>query len=775
MKRVLKTIPLAMVVVWGVSGCSTTRQHVKSSAEQRADCMKGDAQACVILGERARAGHQGQKVDVGQARDFLKRACEAGSARGCAILGDWYNRNEWGLRKRGEAPELLDKGCQGREPVACLRLGERYYFGDDVTQDRVRAQQLMAQARSAAIARCEAGDGEACDLMVGMSLWGFGARADRGETQRFTLQACALGQMGRCLALAQMNYDVEAAAKKGRVIAQRACDDGRAEACFELGRAVQWGADGAQDLVAARGLFERGCRQGSAGACDALAEFFRLKLGGEASVEQREGAEASLQAVLEAACEQGHGRSCDELGDWLSQREEASAHLRARAAYLKACKQGWDFSCNRLARLWEKGIGGDADASKKAVFEDLERRHDAVRCRAGNSRVCQWLSLELGVNKVLSELEEMEREASGEAGGTELEQGAEVLEPSAIKALAFAMDQDACEERGVLSSCVSFAFDLKDTEQERAAAILSQTCDRGYVIACTSLYEMSEDEAVKRASAEKACELNYTLGCRQLIELKPDEADVLTEKLCRQGDLKRCRELGAERLIEQATLNCHRGMYSVCHEVAKAYEEHQPEGWEERATRFDWLGCEGLNDERACARFEPESAQENDGEPPLKGSADEPPSQEKEPEAPPCGPLRFDLVSGQLNGLSPDASQEQVKAALPCFTGDTRDGSKYNYGGGVFYLKHDFFYYTGRDFIEVRGAFKGQVEPALLGMPIDAAIGQFGPGESIKGVPDATLFSTSYGCLRLHVSDKVVTKAAAHMQSCADLKAWYHN
>lgn len=768
MKRVLKTIPLAMVVVWGVSGCSTTRQHVKSSAEQRADCMKGDAQACVILGERARAGHQGQKVDVGQAREFFKRACEAGSARGCTILGAWYDLNDWGFKRRDEAPALLDKGCQGGEPEACMRLGVRHYFGDGVTKDRARAQQLSEQARSSAIARCEAGDGEACSLMVVMSVKGFGARADQGERFRYAQKACALGSMKQCRTLAQMHQEVEDSAASGRAVAQRACDDGRAQSCFELGLAARWGVGGAQDLVEARKLFERGCQQGSAEACEAWTEFLKLQLGGEASPEQLEIAEEAHEASLEGACEQGHGRSCDDLGDWLVAREAPSAHVRARAAYLKACKLGCGASCLSLAGLWKEGIGGDVDASKEAAFKASERRNDAVKCRAGLSRVCRLLNIALEMNQLFKELEEMKRDATGESGDSEQSTGEEALDPDAIKALALTMEEEACEERGVLTACRTFSYELKeaDPESERALVIMSQNCERGDARSCMFLHQWSDDAALKRASLDKACELNNSQGCRQLLPLKPESADALTEKLCTLNSLSACQALGAERLIRQATLMCHRGFYNRCHDVAEAYEAHQPNGWEAAAIRFDELGCEGGEDPRACARFEPEA---------VKEKVVESPSQEKAPEAPPCGPLRFDLVSGQLNGLSPDASQEQVKAALPCFTGDTRDGSKYNYGGGVFYLKHDFFYYTGRDFIEVRGAFKGQVEPALLGMPIDAAIGQFGPGESIKGVPDATLFSTSYGCLRLHVSDKVVTKAAAHMQSCADLKAWYHN
>lgn len=65
----------------------------------------------------------------------------------------------------------------------------------------------------------------------------------------------------------------------------------------------------------------------------------------------------------------------------------------------------------------------------------------------------------------------------------------------------------------------------------------------------------------------------------------------------------------------------------------------------------------------------------------------------------PCGNLYFDLKKGTLNDLKPDAPMYLVKSKLPCFTGETAEGSDINYGGGVFYINHDFFFYTHKDYI----------------------------------------------------------------------------
>lgn len=80
-----------------------------------------------------------------------------------------------------------------------------------------------------------------------------------------------------------------------------------------------------------------------------------------------------------------------------------------------------------------------------------------------------------------------------------------------------------------------------------------------------------------------------------------------------------------------------------------------------------------------------------------------------------CDDIMVDTAGGTLNGLPPTASQAEVMAQFPCMTGDTVDGAEFNCGGGVFYLNHDFYGYTGRDYWEVRSRFKGRTDVPVLG------------------------------------------------------------
>jgi len=74
----------------------------------------------------------------------------------------------------------------------------------------------------------------------------------------------------------------------------------------------------------------------------------------------------------------------------------------------------------------------------------------------------------------------------------------------------------------------------------------------------------------------------------------------------------------------------------------------------------------------------------------------------------------LDLEKGTLDGVTPTVSQKQVKEKFPCFTGETEDGSDYNCGGGVFFLNDDFYFYTHRNYIEVRTGFTGEISIDLL-------------------------------------------------------------
>ncbi len=140
-----------------------------------------------------------------------------------------------------------------------------------------------------------------------------------------------------------------------------------------------------------------------------------------------------------------------------------------------------------------------------------------------------------------------------------------------------------------------------------------------------------------------------------------------------------------------------------------------------------------------------------------------------------CDTLVANLTKGTLNGLKPGAAMKAVKEKLPCFTGDSEEGGDFNCGGGVFYLNHDFFYYTGNDYIELRSEFKGKLTIPVLGLTQAAAIKKMKVfGKVVRtqknGDQRFLFFKTSYGCICLTLEGGSVTKLGMYSKPAAKVE-----
>ncbi|MFH2141368.1 MAG: hypothetical protein ABIJ97_03020 [Bacteroidota bacterium] len=135
-----------------------------------------------------------------------------------------------------------------------------------------------------------------------------------------------------------------------------------------------------------------------------------------------------------------------------------------------------------------------------------------------------------------------------------------------------------------------------------------------------------------------------------------------------------------------------------------------------------------------------------------------------------CSTLYVDLQEGTLNGLPPTISQNEVKEAFTCFTGSTDDGATINCGGGVFFLDHDFYFYTYRDYIEIRTNFsRNSVSDNILGADMDAVEKKFGKPKK-KYDMDTFLYEMKYGTLRIEFSEDIVKIIGIHYTSIKKTK-----
>ena len=134
--------------------------------------------------------------------------------------------------------------------------------------------------------------------------------------------------------------------------------------------------------------------------------------------------------------------------------------------------------------------------------------------------------------------------------------------------------------------------------------------------------------------------------------------------------------------------------------------------------------------------------------------------------APSCDGLVLDLERGSLSGIAPTASPETFKTTFPCATGETEEGSSFNFGGGVFYTSHQFYAYTHRDYIEARAGFAGATVPAgVIGSPSSGADALFGTPQRVED--GARLYDRTYGCLRVEAGPATVAEVGVHARPCA--------
>jgi len=123
---------------------------------------------------------------------------------------------------------------------------------------------------------------------------------------------------------------------------------------------------------------------------------------------------------------------------------------------------------------------------------------------------------------------------------------------------------------------------------------------------------------------------------------------------------------------------------------------------------------------------------------------------------PKCPDLNIDILKGSVNGtIFPNATVDQIRANLPCFTSFQEEGDSSKCGGGVYYKDKGVSFYTRRDYIEIGPDFKGKLSLPLMHASRNSLFQWLGAPQMKDKNWDA--FQTSYGVLILYYdqADKV--------------------
>lgn len=137
---------------------------------------------------------------------------------------------------------------------------------------------------------------------------------------------------------------------------------------------------------------------------------------------------------------------------------------------------------------------------------------------------------------------------------------------------------------------------------------------------------------------------------------------------------------------------------------------------------------------------------------------------------PKCDEFYVDILGGTVNTMRPDYTMGMIKEKMPCFTSSDPEGSS-GCGGTIFFKDRDVYFYTDRDYIEIKDKFKGR-----MSMPLFTTLrkGVFKYlGRPMMKDDNWEAFETAYGLVILYYNKagkvnmvRMTTKSAQTLKLC---------
>ena len=113
-----------------------------------------------------------------------------------------------------------------------------------------------------------------------------------------------------------------------------------------------------------------------------------------------------------------------------------------------------------------------------------------------------------------------------------------------------------------------------------------------------------------------------------------------------------------------------------------------------------------------------------------------------------CPDFYVDILSGTVNGIKPNQTQNEIKDAFPCFTSAVDESAEAKCGGGIYFKDKDISFYTKRKYVEVGPKFIGKTSFPLLGTKRGSLFTKLGNPKIKDDLWDA--YEMQYGTLVLH-------------------------
>ncbi|MBC7535614.1 MAG: hypothetical protein H7258_07980 [Ferruginibacter sp.] len=137
---------------------------------------------------------------------------------------------------------------------------------------------------------------------------------------------------------------------------------------------------------------------------------------------------------------------------------------------------------------------------------------------------------------------------------------------------------------------------------------------------------------------------------------------------------------------------------------------------------------------------------------------------------PVCPDFLVDILDGSINKVDPKSTLGAIKTAFPCYTDVSEDATGSNCNG-VFYKDKGVYFYTDRNYFEIRENYKGKFTLPLMGSSRSNLFKTLG-NPAIKDI-NWDAFQMRYGCLVLYYNKsgkinkiQVSTKSTQSLKLC---------
>lgn len=231
---------------------------------------------------------------------------------------------------------------------------------------------LYKTAYNLALERAKQGDAPAQTLVAEILARGLGMPANAAEAAKWYQRAAEQGVPEAQFQYALILIDgrqVKKDEKKAQVLLQAAAEAGNPLAQFNLAQLLLEQDPGDAGLTRAVAYYQKAAETGLADAQYAMAQIYANGAGGKT----KDDTEARKLLVL--AAQQNYDTAQLDLGQWLIDGRGGKRDLKSGFNWTKRAAEGGNVAAqNRLAKLYEGGIGVDGDLVTAAAWFIVARR-----------------------------------------------------------------------------------------------------------------------------------------------------------------------------------------------------------------------------------------------------------------------------------------------------------------------------------------------------------------------------------------------------------------